>query len=54
MEPHDDNETQEIPSVEPESGINLPTVLISVGVAAVVAALIVTIGLTVILVLHSR
>jgi hypothetical protein len=54
MEPHDDDETQEIASVEAEPGINLPTVLISVGVSAVVAALIVTIGLIVILVLHTR
>jgi hypothetical protein len=54
MEPQGDDETREIPAVGPESGINLPTVLVAVGVSAVAAALIVTIGLVVILILHTR
>jgi hypothetical protein len=54
MEPQGDEETTEFEAVEPESGINMPTVLVAVGVSAVVAALIVTVGLIVILILHSR
>jgi len=41
-------------AVEPESGINTATVLVAVGVSAVVAVLIVTSGLVLILVLQTR
>ena len=54
MQSQDDDPTQEIRAVEPESGVNTATVLVAVGVSAVVAALIVTSGLVLILILHTR
>lgn len=54
VQPQDDHPTQEMRAVEPESGINTATVLVAVGVSAVVAVLIVTSGLVLILVLQTR
>jgi signal transduction histidine kinase len=54
VQPQDDDPTQEMRAVEPESGVNMATVLVAVGVSAVVAVLIVTSGLVLILVLQTR
>ncbi|PYE16798.1 hypothetical protein DFR67_10738 [Williamsia limnetica] len=63
QQPGEDDVTQEIgpwESGEPQdddaasTGINSATVLVAVGVSAIIAALIVTIGLVGILLLHSN